>query len=122
MIRVVKVAGFLVSLALMGVWVWFSWELVGWALDYPIRRAGETVFGYPPRDTFAFYWNCTIVLAEAFLMMSPIWAAPLALALFAFFRSCSLRSTTMRIIITSVVLFGPIVGSAVYNIFFYYGT
>ena len=120
MILTARVAGFLVALALIGVWIYFCDGVVGVALDYPVRRAGETVFGYHPRGTFAFYWNCTKVLTKGFAVMSPFWVVPLALALSALFYSLAIRSTTVRILITSVVLLGPIVGYAVYNIFFYH--
>jgi hypothetical protein len=120
MIRAIRVAGVLIALALIGVWIWFCEGIVGVALDYPVRRAGETVFGYPPRDTFAFYWNCTKVLAKYFAVMSPYWVVPLALALIALFYSLAIRSTTVRILITSMVLLGPIIGYSIYNIFFYH--
>ena len=71
--------GILALLGLFGAWIWLSHVMVSLALDYPIRRAGESA-EYPARGTPAFYWNCIYRSAQMLGITVFYWGIPALLA------------------------------------------
>jgi hypothetical protein len=110
-----RIIGWLLLLVLFGGWLYFSWVMVSLALDYPIRRAGESA-EFPVRGTPRFYTNCTYQVLRLLSLTWFYWIIPAVLAFWLpiplFPR---LRGWRYWIIGISCVLLPPIVWS-IYNL------
>ena len=71
--------GYLSLPVLLADWICFTRAMVSLSLDYPIRRAGESA-EFPPRDSAAFYWNCTLQIGQLLLVSFWVWIIPAILA------------------------------------------
>ncbi len=86
-------------------WCWLSWGVSSIALDYPLRRAGESA-DYPPLGTLAFYVGCAkALLAAHYLILIP--GIPIGLAFATIFGNFGIKSWHARCLIISAVLLMP---------------
>ena len=90
--------------------------MVSLALDYPIRRAGQST-EYPAWGTSAFYWNC---IYQSILMLGAtilLWGLPTFLAFWIPVRLFpELRGSRYWLVVLVGLLF-PVMGWILYEIF-----
>lgn len=112
---VIRIVCALLAIALLALWCWFSFGMSSLALDYPLRRAGESA-EYPAFGTLAFYVGCLRGLARIFAIASYMWLLPMGLALFLMFRGFALHSLRSRLLSSLAILTLPIICYAAWDI------
>lgn len=112
---VARIVCALLAIVLLAVWCWFSFGMSSLALDYPLRRAGESAM-YPAFGTLAFYLGCLRELARIFAFTSYMWILPMGLALFLMFRGFALHSLRSRLLSSFTILTLPIICYASWDI------
>ncbi len=105
---IVRIVCALLAIALLALWCWFSFGMSSLALDYPLRRAGESAV-YPAFGTVAFYVGCLRELARIFAFTSYMWVLPMGIALFLMFRGFALHSLRSRLLSSVAILTLPII-------------
>jgi hypothetical protein len=98
------------------VWCWFCFVMSSVALDYPLRRAGESAV-YPASGTPAFFIGCAKALILVLVHTSFVWLIPFAIALFLLFWGLGVRRFRPRTLIGLSILILPITVSAGFQIY-----
>ncbi len=97
----------ILSILVLAGWGWLSEIGAELALDYPLRRAGESEL-FPALGTPAFYTNCAKALLDDLTGMLIIFGLPLALSLFYLLRNCGIKSRLCILLVLAGVTIGPL--------------
>lgn len=107
-----KATSVLLALGLLGCWIYLSRDFAFLALDYPLRRAGESD-EYPALGTGAFYIGCASALLSTSVTMLIVFSVPLALVILMLVKSFGLKSRFLLYLATTMVLLVPVAAHGV---------
>ena len=113
--RLGRWTGILFAIGLVMLWCWFSLVMSSIALDYPLRRAGESAF-YPASGTPAFFIGCAKALFLVLVHTSFVWVIPFAIALSLIFWGLGVKRFRPRALIGLSILILPIIVSSGFRI------
>jgi len=102
-----KATAVLLAMGLLGCWIYLSRDFAFLALDYPLRRAGESE-EYPALGTVAFYMGCVSALLSVSVTMLILFSVPLVLVFLMLIKSFRLKSRFLLFLATSIVLLLPV--------------